>query len=129
MSNSRTQRHRAGATNALAALDGKRILLTGATGFVGKLFLAILLRECPGIGGITLLVRLGKGKTAAERLENDVFSAALFEGIGGEQKAKVEAVHAELAEARLGLDDATFASLAERVDLVRIDDPSLWSFL
>ena len=105
-------------TSALHALNGKHLLLTGATGFLGKQFLATVLRECSGISRITLLVRASKGKSAADRLEKDVFAAAIFEGLAAGDKAKVAALPAELSDDRFGLDDTSYAHLVEHVDLV-----------
>ncbi|XP_046473320.1 fatty acyl-CoA reductase wat-like isoform X1 [Neodiprion pinetum] len=52
---------------------GESILITGGTGFIGKILTAKLLRSCRNIGTIYLLVRPKKGKTSQERIE------ALFE--------------------------------------------------
>lgn len=48
------------------------ILLTGGTGFMGKMLIEKLLRSCPHIKHIYLLVRTKKGKTPHERID-DIF--------------------------------------------------------
>lgn len=48
------------------------IFLTGGTGFLGKIILEKLLRECPEIKKIFLILRPKKGKTAQERF-NELF--------------------------------------------------------
>lgn len=48
------------------------IFLTGGTGFMGKMLIEKLLRSCPHIKHIYLLVRVKKGKTAHERID-DIF--------------------------------------------------------
>lgn len=48
------------------------VMLTGGTGFMGKVLLEKLLRTCPHIKRIYLLIRTKKGKTADERLD-DIF--------------------------------------------------------
>jgi len=48
------------------------IFLTGGTGFMGKVLLEKLLRTCPHIKRIYLLIRSKKGKNVEERLE-DIF--------------------------------------------------------
>ncbi len=48
-------------------LRGKQILLIGATGFIGKVWLANLLTELPEIGRIYLLIRGHRTATALER--------------------------------------------------------------
>lgn len=48
----------------------RHILITGATGFMGKVLIEKLLRSCPKLSTIYLLVRPKKGKTPNERLED-----------------------------------------------------------
>ena len=48
---------------------GQNIFITGGTGFVGKLLIEKLLRSCPGIGFIYLLVRPKKGKDSHQRID------------------------------------------------------------
>lgn len=46
----------------------KRVFLTGGTGFLGVSLVEKLLRCCPDVGAIYLLIRPKKGKTAEDRL-------------------------------------------------------------
>jgi len=48
------------------------VFLTGGTGFMGKVLVEKLLRTCPHIKHIYLLIRSKKGKNVDERLE-DIF--------------------------------------------------------
>lgn len=50
-----------------AAFAGATVLLTGATGYVGSLVLEQLLRLCPGVERILILVRPKRGRCPAER--------------------------------------------------------------
>lgn len=45
----------------------QHILITGGTGFVGKVLVEKLLRSCPDIATITLLVRSKRGISPQER--------------------------------------------------------------
>jgi len=50
--------------------EGQNIFVTGATGFLGKVLLEKLLRSCPDVGNIFVLVRPKKGKEPSERIRN-----------------------------------------------------------
>src|SRR5579863_3023662 len=51
------------------ALRGKHVLLIGATGFIGKVWLANLLTDLPEIGRVYLLVRHNRANSSLERLQ------------------------------------------------------------
>lgn len=48
---------------------GKNIFVTGASGFMGKVLVEKLLRSCPDVGDVYVLVRAKKGKLPTERLK------------------------------------------------------------
>lgn len=48
---------------------GQSILLTGATGFLGKMFIEKVLRSCPDVREIFLLLRPKEGLNINERLK------------------------------------------------------------
>lgn len=50
--------------------EGKTVLLTGASGFVGKALLEKLLRACPGITRIYVLLRARRGVPPEARLQS-----------------------------------------------------------
>jgi NAD dependent epimerase/dehydratase family enzyme len=50
--------------------EGQNIFVTGATGFMGKVLLEKLLRACPDLGNIFVLIRPNKGKDPSERVQN-----------------------------------------------------------
>jgi HAD superfamily hydrolase (TIGR01490 family) len=75
-------------------LAGRRLLLTGATGFVGKAVLATWLREVPEHGELLVLVRAPDAAAAQRRLTEQVLTAAPF-------AALTEATERALADGRL----------------------------
>jgi fatty acyl-CoA reductase len=48
---------------------GKNIFITGATGFLGMALVEKLLRACPYVGTVYVLIRPKKGKEVSKRLE------------------------------------------------------------
>jgi len=58
-------------------LKGRRILLTGATGFLGKVFLAILLRWHPEIERVYLLIR-GDRRSSVGRFRREILDSPVF---------------------------------------------------
>lgn len=60
-------------SNIQEFFKNKSVFVTGGTGFLGKLIVNKLIRSCPQIKHIYLLVRDKKGKSAHERLE-DIFN-------------------------------------------------------
>jgi fatty acyl-CoA reductase len=56
----------------------KNILMTGVTGFVGKVLLEKILRTIPRIGKIFLLIRNKPKFTLQERMMKEIFASQLF---------------------------------------------------
>jgi long-chain acyl-CoA synthetase len=108
------------------ALRGKRILLVGVTGFIGKVWLEHLLSEIPEIGKVYLLVRRQRNSTARRRFEKIVEASPVFDRLeeryGKKLNAflaeKLEVVDGDVSQRGLGLDDKTRQRLARVIDLV-----------
>jgi NAD dependent epimerase/dehydratase family enzyme len=68
--------------------EGKNVLLTGATGFLGKVLLEKLLRSCPKVNSVYVLVRQKAGQKPQERVEEILSSKVSVENdyLQGEQK-------------------------------------------
>lgn len=66
------------ASNVLGFLNDKSILVTGSTGFLGKIFVEKILRTQPGIRRIFVLLRAEDLKSAKLRFKNEVIGAELF---------------------------------------------------
>jgi long-chain acyl-CoA synthetase len=56
---------------------GRRILLTGATGFLGKVFLSILLRSHPELERVYLLIR-GDRRSSVGRFRREILDSPVF---------------------------------------------------
>jgi len=100
------------------ALAGKRIAVTGATGFLGTALVERLLRAVPGCE-LVLLVRPGR-RGAAERVRREVLRNDCFERLRGELgdrfddevARRVNAIAGDVGVDGLGLDDDGRAALA-----------------
>lgn len=116
----------AGLPDVRDAFAGKRILLTGATGFVAKVLLEKLIRTVPDIGRIVLLIRAGGNGDARARFEREVAASSVFDHLRAVRPAwlerflaeRVECVTGEITEPCFGLAPARFAELARDVDMV-----------
>ena len=105
---------------------GKRILLTGATGFVAKVVLEKLVRANPDIGRIVLLVRAGEHGDARARFVREIAASSVFDRLRAERPdwlerfftERVECVTGEITASCFGLPPERFALLARSVDLV-----------
>jgi alcohol-forming fatty acyl-CoA reductase len=100
-------------------LAGKRIAITGATGFVGTALVERLLRSVPDCE-LVLLVRDGQRTPAAKRTEREIFKNDAFDRLRATHgddfasvTARVSTVAGDVTRDGLGLSDtdrATFAS-------------------
>ena len=114
-------------STVLRELRGKRVLVTGTTGFLGKVVLEKLMRAVPEIAGLSLIIR-GKRQhaTARERFLNEVAGASVFDHLKVEHPdyfdrfldQKIECITGEITEPLLGLTRAGFDELAARTDAV-----------
>jgi thioester reductase-like protein len=109
-----------------AAFAGKRILLTGATGFVAKVLLEKLIRTVPDLSRIVLLIRAGKHGDARARFEREIAASSVFDHLRAVRPGwlerffaeRVECVTGEITEPGFGLSLERFAVLARDVDVV-----------
>ncbi len=107
-------------------LRGRHILVTGFTGFLGKVLVAMLLERAPDIGRITLLARGKKKESAATRVRQ------LFERspglrnlreLHGERLSsflaeRVDVVAGDVRDPNFGIDPRVVEHLASSVDCV-----------
>ncbi|RUS86138.1 hypothetical protein EGW08_006086 [Elysia chlorotica] len=98
----------------------KTLLLTGVTGFMGKVLLEKLLRSCPGIRRVYALVRPKKGQTPQERMET-ILSSKLYSKLREampDLRSRIVPVVGDILEPRLGLSEQDEAMIVADTNIV-----------
>uniref|UniRef100_A0A3Q3SBH0 Fatty acyl-CoA reductase n=1 Tax=Mastacembelus armatus TaxID=205130 RepID=A0A3Q3SBH0_9TELE len=99
---------------------GKNVLITGATGFMGKVLLEKLLRSCPGVKAVYVMVRSKAGQSPQARIV-DMINCKLFERLQEEQPGfaeKIIALSSDLTQPKLDLSKEDQSILAENINIV-----------
>lgn len=101
--------------------NGKNIFITGGTGFVGICVIEKLLRCCPGVRSIYLLIRPKKGKSIADRLD-ELTQNSVFNRLKEEKQTdlfkKLIAVAGDVGEENLGLSAEDRTTLINAIQVV-----------
>lgn len=106
---------------------GKSILITGATGFLGKILVEKILRVQPDVRRIYLLVRAIDAQSAKQRVEAEVTDTELFcllkekQGKGGFElfvEEKIVPLAGDVIFENMGLDAPRLEELAKEVDII-----------
>ncbi|PIA60101.1 hypothetical protein AQUCO_00400769v1, partial [Aquilegia coerulea] len=107
-------------------LRGKVFLITGATGFLGKVLVEKILRTIPDVGKIYLLIKAKDKEAATERLKNEIIGTELFKRM--EQSYgnfyqefmlnKLVPVVGNVGEAGLGMEVGLADQIANEVDII-----------
>jgi thioester reductase-like protein len=108
------------------AYNKKHVLLIGATGFIGKVWLAMALSKIPNIGRIYLLIRRQRSTSAVKRFEKIIQESPLFEPLHAKYddrlseyiSARLEVIEGDVTEAGLGLDPGVSERLTRNLDLI-----------
>ncbi|HWS86158.1 MAG TPA: AMP-binding protein [Pyrinomonadaceae bacterium] len=106
--------------------NGRNVFIIGATGFVGKVALSMLLDRFPGIGRVYVTVR-ARGKEESEaRFWNNVITAPPFDPLRERYGAafedfirdKVRLVNGDISEERLGFTEEEAEEVAGDIDVL-----------
>ncbi|MBN8612531.1 MAG: SDR family oxidoreductase [Deltaproteobacteria bacterium] len=107
-------------------LRGKHVLVTGFTGFLGKVLVSMLLERAPEIGRITLLARGKKTQPAAKRVRH-LFERSPGlrnlreihgEGLGSFLASRVDVVAGDVRDPLCGIDPRVVDRLGASIDCV-----------
>jgi long-chain acyl-CoA synthetase len=116
----------AGPLSVRKALSGRRILLIGVTGFIGKVWLANMLLDLPEIGKLYLLIRRQKSNPGRARFEKMIEESPVFDPLferygdrlDGFLADRVEVVEGDVSQPGLGLDQEVGARLQGELDVI-----------
>src|SRR5271155_5780109 len=68
-----------GALDVARVVEGARLVVLGGTGFLGKVFWAMLLDRYPEVGRIFLVVRRKEASSPQERFANDIATSDVLD--------------------------------------------------
>ncbi len=114
-------------SKVLKQLRGKHVLVTGTTGFLGKVVLEKLMRSVPEIGGIHLLIRGNKRyPDARSRFLNEIATSSVFDRLRADDndtfehmlEERVHCLTGEITAPMFGLPEEQFQALAGGLDAV-----------
>ncbi|KAH0906932.1 hypothetical protein HID58_038759 [Brassica napus] len=114
--------------NRVQFLENKTLLVTGASGFLSKVFVERVLSLQPNVKKLYLLVRASDNKSAEQRLHNEVFEKDLFKvlrkNIGDESlnalvSEKVVPVPGDVTLNNMGVSDSNLLQdMMQETDIV-----------
>eukprot|EP00253_Pinus_taeda_P004114 PITA_04114 len=107
-------------------MKNKNFLITGATGFVGKVLIEKILRMQPDIGKLFLIIRANDSAAALKRLKDEVMNVELFKclrEIHGDEFEKfmlkrLVPVAGDMTKHNLGIEEDMANVLMEEVDII-----------
>jgi long-chain acyl-CoA synthetase len=109
---------------------GKTVLVTGATGFLGKAIVEKILRSLPDLGRIYLLIRPkergSRSVPAEQRFRDEVLKSSIFERLrrelgdafDGRVDRRVGVIAGDLTDERFGADAADYERLIQEVQVI-----------
>ncbi|XP_075678003.1 fatty acyl-CoA reductase 1-like [Dermatophagoides pteronyssinus] len=104
--------------------SNRSVLITGGSGFIGKVLIEKLLRSCPNIGHIYLLIRTtnrnGKQLDSEQRLKQQILNSKLFNLPTSKNLdfSKLVAISGDMTMPNLGLTEQDRQKLIENVSII-----------
>ncbi|MBX7056605.1 MAG: SDR family oxidoreductase [Leptospirales bacterium] len=115
----------AGAFSVRQTLDGKKIMMIGGTGFLGRVMLYMLLKYSPVMERIYVLIRPTHGRTGQDRLEKEILESPVFTTVEGDREyfrrlaaEKITVVEGDAARTGMNLKPEVRELLLAEVDVV-----------
>ncbi|XP_009391351.3 fatty acyl-CoA reductase 2, chloroplastic [Musa acuminata AAA Group] len=107
-------------------LEGKQLLVTGATGFLAKVLVEKILRIAPDVGKIYVLIKADDKEAAVKRLEFEIINTELFRclrEIHGKDyrefmSSKLVPVIGNIREANVGIEPELADEISKEVDVI-----------
>ncbi|XP_055635584.1 putative fatty acyl-CoA reductase CG5065 [Toxorhynchites rutilus septentrionalis] len=99
---------------------GRSIFITGGTGFMGKVLIEKLLRSCPGIKNIFVLIRPKRGQDITTRL-TQILGGPLFDRIrndNADNLKKVVPINGDITLHELGISEMDQLTICQEVSIV-----------
>lgn len=99
---------------------GKNVLITGATGFMGKVLMEKLLRSCPDVKALYILVRPKAGQSMSERVQ-DMMKCKLFDRVREDNPdfhQKIVPISSELTQPGLAISPEDVKTLTSCIHIV-----------
>lgn len=110
----------------------RSVFITGASGFLGKVIIEKLLRDCPNVKTIYCLLRAKGGQGSHQRVK-EVLDSVVFERLQTEnpsQLSKIIPINGDVTYPGLGINACDLTVLIENVSVVihsaatiRFDEP------
>ncbi len=113
-------------TSLDATFRGRRLLMFGGSGFLGKVWLALLLERVPSVERVTLVLRPRQGVTPSARFERDVLMSPVFQALRDRDQlafddliaSRLRVMKGDLELPDCGLSPAALTELAEGCDAI-----------
>lgn len=105
--------------------DGKNFFIIGATGFIGKVALSMLLHRFPNVGKVYVTVRARSQEESEQRFWRNIITARPFDplrelyggALEGFIREKVVPVNGDVGETNLGIPEDELQRIMETVDV------------